>query len=93
MQFYKNEPEKLLKTKGRLSKMGQNEPGNEPNKCFGISGCGKTNRRRKLVILLKINNALERMKHRKYLRIPGPFSVLNGYTGCHANGPRPFHYG
>jgi len=93
MQFYKNEPEKLLKTKGRLSKMGQNEPENGPNKFFGISGCGKTNRRRKLAILLKINNALERLKHRKNLRISGPFSAQDDYTGCHAICPTPFHYG
>jgi len=33
-----------LKTKDRHSKMGQNEPKNEPEKSFRFSTCGKTNR-------------------------------------------------
>jgi hypothetical protein len=37
--FCKNEPEKLLKTKDRHLKMGQNEPENEAEKCFEIGAC------------------------------------------------------
>jgi hypothetical protein len=45
-QFCKNEPEKLLKTKDRHLKMGQNEPENEPKKFFRISACGKNEPKR-----------------------------------------------
>jgi len=34
-----------LKTKDRPSKMGQNEPENEPEKSFRFSACGKMNRK------------------------------------------------
>jgi hypothetical protein len=43
--FYKNEPEKLLKTKDRHLKMGQNEPENEAENLLKTKGCGKTNRK------------------------------------------------
>jgi len=33
--------------------MGQNEPENQPEKCFRISKCANTNRRAKLPNLLK----------------------------------------
>ncbi len=34
-----------MKTKDWLSKMGQNEPENEPKKSFRFSACGKMNRK------------------------------------------------
>jgi hypothetical protein len=39
--FCKNEPEKLLKTKVRPFKMGQNEPENEAEKLLKTGACGK----------------------------------------------------
>jgi len=51
--FLQNEPEKLLKTKDRTSKMGQNEPKNEAEKCFRISELSQTNRKMNLCKSLK----------------------------------------
>src|SRR5690242_1840696 len=39
--FFKNEPEKLLKTKGRASKANRTEPENEAEKLLKTHTCGK----------------------------------------------------
>jgi hypothetical protein len=39
--FCKNEPEKLLKTKDRHPKMGQNEAKNEAENLLKTNACGK----------------------------------------------------
>jgi hypothetical protein len=39
--FFKNEPEKLLKTQDRAPKTNRNEPKNEAEKLLKIRSCGK----------------------------------------------------
>jgi len=39
--FFKNEPEKLLKTKGKATGVAKNEPENEAEKLLKTRSCGK----------------------------------------------------
>jgi len=55
--FLKNEPEKLLKTKGQATWIAKNEPENEPEKLLKTRSCGKnepkTNRKMNRAVMFQ----------------------------------------
>jgi hypothetical protein len=65
--IFKNEPERLLKTKDRAAKTNRNEPKNEAEKSFRIVPVEKTNLKTNLTMLLKINDGekMNRSAHRE----------------------------